>query len=310
MRRLHVVLAAIAGLGAAVGVPFAAAPALAATAVLPGTSLLQGFYSVPYSSTLLWVHSIPGGVEVKEATFADWRSQGFPAPVPAATRYVRAPSFSTIFAQHQIPGMTSFWMSPHVLSYEEWARAGFPAPLVSSTEAPYVSFERYLGAPTIYARQLMERHALTYADWSAAGFPAPRTAGWAPDEQIVRYSTGSELFSKSPTGTHKLSFAEWVAIGQPSPVGSGESFYKLSWDDGIASVTPVASRVLDFDDWAALDFPTPKVVNLIPGDEYCYDPDIDAVYYSGATVEGYLTVDEADEFLGVDVDSTDECWVE
>lgn len=302
----------------------ASAAALPAAYVGPN----DGFYSQPYTDTLIWVHSTgsPGaGVSTSyaPATFAEWSSQGFPTPRPMAIRYVKAPFLSTILAVPYAPGTNNrieLWSSRTALTGEQWARVGYPWPQVTTNIPGYVlQYRSTTGDPTIWASIDSERHALTLAEWIAAGQPQPIVSAGgtgpgpapAPTVSYQGWPTSPELFAVPSDGSafHKLTPAEWARAGYPAPLMVPGGYYKLSWDVTIALLGPINGDVelLTPATWAHRDYPTPAVVRTIPGDYYCYDTDAEAVYYDGATVSDYLTDDEVTSFLGVDVDDVEEC---
>lgn len=296
---------------------------LVSASVLPTTSASAGlfnstpagFYSVPYAETLLWYHQVgPNTWESRNATFADWASQGFPAPRPAIVRYVKAPWLSTIVAVPTLPGMpTALFGNATPITFEGWARAGFPNPEVTTNLPGYIlRYTQDAGDPTIWAWVGPEKHALTLAEWIAAGQPKP-SGGVVVSPPLsatmyVGWATSPELFAVDGGSVyHKLTFAEWGRRGYPTPTIIPGGFYKLSWDATIAMFEPAGGiGLLTPTGWATYDYPTPAVVATIPGDEYCYDVDEDAVYYSGATVQDYLTDAEVG-MLGVPVDAIPDC---
>jgi len=301
------------------------AAALAAGAALlplapPASSLpipsrpAEGFYSVPYSTTLYWVHWVGSSTYWQAATLQDWASRGYPAPQPVPVRYVKAPWSPTIIADPVLPGAPpGGFGNASILTSEQWARAGYPTPEVTTKLGPFLQYRKYYSAPTIWALIGLgtDRHALTYPEWVAAGQPQPTLSGYAPDSDVRGWSTSSELFAVANDGswTHKLTYAEWAGSGYPSFTRYVGGFYKLSWDDHIAFVDPSGdAHVLTPADWAAYAFPTPAVSSMVPGDDYCYDDDQGAVYYAGATLEGYLTDAEVTTNLGVQVADVPSCY--
>lgn len=238
---------------------------------------------------------------------------GVPRPPAPGLRFVKAPWLSTIVAVPIAPGFGSFSDLAGPLTFAQWAQLGYPAPTVT-TAIRTLQYATYGASPTIWASIWLapdeDRHALTPAEWLAAGQPAPtrRDAMEWPLSYRV-WATSPELFevTNSTGASRKLTFAEWGALGYPARVVKPGGFLKLPWAPGIAMVDPDGSyQLLTPVDWQLLGFPTPAVVTAIPGDEYCYDVDQDAVYYSGATVNAFLTDDEFRR-LGANINDVPDC---
>jgi len=232
---------ALVGALALGGSLLAAAPAQAAAG---GT-----YYSVPFSDSLILESSIsadePG---VGYASYAEWKADGFPRPVPAVVEYRVLPWDSTVFADvigtHS--GLTA------TLSGAEWRRAGSPTPTrnvlpISSLVVQYdTSDELLVRTGTLWGSDAAEWHTMTFSEWRTLGYPA------------VDYRPG--------TGFSRLAWLDTI-VG-PDPV-TGE--------DGPIS----------YDTWLDAGRPTPKVLQAFPFDKYCSAPGSTEIRYIGmAAPEG------------------------
>jgi hypothetical protein len=270
-----------------------------------------GFFSVPFSDTLYWARMLNAStVDLQPATFADWQSQGFPAPTPVGAVYEKAPWSDAVVATPQFPGAwsRSSFGRTRPLTFEQWARAGYPAPRVTTNPTGTV-FYAYSNDPTVYAQNpaLGADHALTFAEWLAAGAPTPVNRGPAVGTTYHQWETSPEIFMIVGERVEKLTYSWWVSLGHPTPVRLPGGFYKLTWDPSIAYVGDDGEAVLTFGDWTAEGFPTPLSVPSIPGDVYCYDAGSGLVFYDGLTVTGEMDAATAEQRLGVAVAAMEAC---
>jgi hypothetical protein len=178
------------------------------------------------------------------------------------------------------------------LSFQRWRDVYGFAPY-QSTRTEIV---RYPWASTLYAVTdggrpgdfTVER--LTFAQWQYAGFPAPEVRDWVRGSTLRRYGTSTQIFLTAPAGgaSHALTYAEWEALRfERFEMRSNEGFVRLSWDTGIVHMTDLAAShgtLLTFADWALLGFPTPRVVDRVPGDHVFRFFGSSKVYYQGATM--------------------------
>ncbi|WP_414172461.1 hypothetical protein [Clavibacter tessellarius] len=109
-------LAAALLLGAALPAA-SAAPASAAPA---GTVV---YYSNPFDDTLIAVRPGDTSLDPSGATFDEWRTDGFPTPVPATVTYIGYSWESTIWADQTFGRFSSTTM----LDFDRWTHAGRPA---------------------------------------------------------------------------------------------------------------------------------------------------------------------------------------
>ncbi|MFT2711026.1 hypothetical protein [Clavibacter sp. Sh2126] len=218
-------LPALALVGALVlgGSVLAAAPAQAAAG--------DTYYSVPFNDSLIVESPVSADVPgIGYATFAEWKADGFPRPVPAAVAYRLLPWDSTVFAD--VMGTHSGLTA--VLTGTEWRRAGSPAPTrgalpFSSTVVQYpTSDELLVRTGTLWGSDAAEWHTLTFAEWRTLGYPA--------------------VDRREAVGFSKLS---WLGtIVGPDPLTGGQT-------------------AISYDTWLDAGRPTPKVVPSFPNDRYC-----------------------------------------
>ncbi|MBW8026579.1 hypothetical protein [Clavibacter michiganensis] len=232
---------ALVGALALGGTLLAAAPAQAAAG--------ETYYSVPFSDSLIRESSItaeePG---IGYASFAEWKADGFPRPVPAAVAYRVLPWDSTVFAD--VMGTHSGLTAS--LSGSEWRRAGSPTPTrgalpFSSVVVQYpTSDELLVRTGTLWGSDAAEWHTMTFAEWRTLGFPA------------VDY--------RAESGYSRLAWLETI-VGQDPITGA----------DGPIS----------YDTWLDAGRPTPKVLQAFPFDKYCSTPGGAEIRYVGmAAPEG------------------------
>ena len=282
-----------------VGTAVAASPASAAYVPIIDNRYQDAFYSVPYAPTLYWSQPLPGGGFLLDvATPAQWASQGFPAPRPAAVRYEKVPWSSTIVAALTIQGWPST-SDTHPLTYAEWASVGFPTPRVTLTPGG-IYYRSYKNSPIINAFYGGEVHALTPSEWQASGYPRDWQENLLPGTEIIQWRSSPELFMRVSGTTHKLTPAEWAYYGYPAPTPWDTGFYKLTWDPTIARLSNGSVEILTPATWAQQDYPTPLALPVLPGDNYCYDAARDVVQYDGSTFDGEFAGALAPQRFGVD----------
>jgi hypothetical protein len=232
----------LAGALALGGSLLAAAPAQAAVAG-------KTYYSVPFSDSLVVENlnsddELPG---IGYATFAEWKADGFPRPVPADVQYRVLPWDSTVFADVFAHfGLTA------TLSDAEWRRAGSPTPTrdvlpISSIVVQYPTSDELLVRTGIgWGTDAALWHTLTFAEWRTFGYPT--------------------VTHRPAQGYNRLAWLDTI-VG-PDPV-TGE--------DGPIS----------YDTWLDAGRPTPKVLQAFPFDKYCSTPGGAEIRYVGmAAPEG------------------------
>jgi hypothetical protein len=164
-------------------------------------------------------------------------------------------------------------VTPTPLTYERWrdfyGLAGFS---VSATD-----FVKYPWSDTVYAvtfwpggEARWQWTRVAYDEWRTAGFPAVRHAGWIKDSSYYQWGTSSELFVEGPDGVnHRLSYQEWSDSGFRSfDRRTDEGFMRLASSADIVRLTSIAGGqgyTLGYEEWREEAFPTPEVVQSIPG---------------------------------------------
>jgi hypothetical protein len=248
-------LTALALVGALlVGGAVAAAPASAAD------ESTVTYYSLPFRGDLIRVEALTDQNQtfITTATFAEWQSDGFPAPVAARVTYHAYTWSSDVladlrFGEDDRPEATR-------LSFAEWQRVGTPRPVTTSLPESGYAFRFGSSSEVFVDTDLLLRD-------------------------------GGPL-----TTTHKLTYAEYVHLGSPTLTEqvadnfpfSGMFMRKLSWNPAIVWEIPenASGDALTYDEWAAFAFPTPQVVRSFPGDRYCQ-----AAGSADITYRGYAAPD-------------------
>lgn len=261
-----------------------------------------GFFSTPYSNTLLYFEDVysqtlpPGFKSVWIASYSEWQTSGFPTPRPAPTRYLRAPWSPTVFAVHEFVGNYGAGLLVHALTFSEWETAGYPSQTVTPN-IPSAVYTGFSASPEIDVNIAGETHALTISEWLASGSPAPKTTGWKPGASLVQYITSApDIFAVAPDwSAHRLTYAEWSAWGFPAFRSTQlEGYYTLAWAPiGIAYVDEAQNAyLLSYAEWVEADHPTPESVPSLPPDQACRDT-TQIVHYDGVTWSGTMTDAEA-----------------
>lgn len=185
------------------------------------------------------------------------------------------------------------------LSYDQWRDMGFPAPQRVSTD-----WVKYPWSPTIYAvtffgtdRSEWLWDQVSYAEWRTAGFPSARTAGWIEGSEYYRWGTSDELFVSAPDDSiHKLTGRQWADAGYPSPeMVENQGFIKYSWNPTIVFMNDLAGGhgdAISYSDWKAEDFPTPRVVSRVVGDQVYQNYGSADIWYAGPGLNKRLTAAE------------------
>jgi hypothetical protein len=212
---------AIAG-ALVLGSALAATPAHAA----PGDGT---YYSVPFSGDLFLLEPVDDGAVIVPASFDTWRADGFPAPRPATTAYVKYTWGPTVYGDVTIEGVS---ISVR-LDYESWTRAGRPAPRTDRLAADS-GILRYAGSDELFVQEGASYtddpgyHKLTFPEYAHLGYPS------------VVFDRDT-LFSK----------LSW----NPNIVGPVDQTGEVG--------------VVDFVTWDYFARPTPLVVKSFDGDRFC-----------------------------------------
>lgn len=185
------------------------------------------------------------------------------------------------------------------LDFATWRDMGFPQPQKVPTD-----WVKYPWSSTIYAvtffgseRDEWVWDAVTYAEWSRAGRPAARNAGWIEGSAYHQWGTSTELFVDSPDGViHKLTGTQWRDAGYPAPERrSNEGFLKYSWHSTIVQMSDLSGGqgwAISYTDWQREDFPTPRVVTRIVGDQVYKNCGSNDIWYAGPGLNKKLTAAE------------------
>jgi hypothetical protein len=231
---------ALVGALALGGSLLAAAPAQAA----PRTT----YYSVPFSDSLI---SVAGeGAEDPGsglATYADWKADGFPRPIPAKVVYRALPWDGTVFADVQEGTGVSL-----ALDLAEWRRAGSPTPTRNvlpgaSLVVQYATSDELLVRTGLgWGTDAADWHTMTFGEWRSLGYPA--------------------VVLNSESKYERLTWLDTIVGDDPYTGESGP---------------------MTFDLWLDAGRPTPKVVQAFPFDKYCSAPGSTEIRYVGmAAPEG------------------------
>jgi hypothetical protein len=191
----------------------------------------ETYYSVPFNDSLIVESSVSADVPgINYASFADWKADGFPRPVPAAVAYRILPWDSTVFAD--VMGTHSGLTA--VLTGTEWRRAGSPTPTrgalpFSSVVVQYpTSDELLVRTGTLWGSDAAEWHTLTFAEWRTLGYPA--------------------VDERPESGFERLAWLGTIVGADPV---TGQQ------------------AAISYDSWRVAGTPTPKVVPSFPNDRYC-----------------------------------------
>ncbi|WP_129337362.1 hypothetical protein [Cellulomonas endophytica] len=268
VRRLAALLLAVAPALVALAAPALAAPAGAAGApsavVHPAVAdaeedgprvaadgaagwVAEGYYLVRATGSVWYVD--PAADAAYTLTFQEWAEDGFPAPQPAPTDYVRYPWSPGISAVTFFGPERDQWAWDH-LDLGQWLRAGAPAP----RSAGWVE-----GSDFYTFGQVWTIH------------------GWAPAEGFVQDPSGVR---------HKLTLAQWRDAGEPDLRLRHDRVVQVGWG-GVALpelllVDGAGHRVMTWTDWAAEDFPRPTREGRVPGDSVWRHAGLPVIYYSNA----------------------------
>jgi len=215
------------------------------------------YYSLPFRGDLVRVDQSTEtqGASITTATYAQWRADGFPAPVAAGVTYHAYTWSSDVLAD--LTFGTDDRAEATRLSLAEWQRVGSPRPVTTSLPSSAIAYS------------------------------------FASSSEVFVNTSLLQQGSSAPTTTHKLTYAEYSHLGSPRLAEEfGHDSYpfsdmyvrKLAWSPAIVQEIPKngSGDALTYDEWAALAFPTPQVVKSFPGDRYCQ-----AVGSSDITYRGY-----------------------
>jgi len=183
------------------------------------------------------------------------------------------------------------------LSFDRWRDVyRFKPPIRKGSD-----FVKYPWSPTGYAvtfwpggESAWQWARLTFAQWRTAGQPAFRTAGWIKGSYYYKWGTSPELFVEGEDEVvHKLTGPEWAASGfRPYVDRVGEGFMKLSWNGDIVRNRPHGDSKVEYFEWVEAGFPTPQVVQRLPGDNFSRFPDTREIWYSGPSMSRPVTFAE------------------
>ena len=194
---------------------------------------------------------------------------------------------------------------------DQWAAAGYPTPTPIRTATFHrTSWSSAIVAVTAFRADRADlsepanlvRDVLTFEQWRGLGSPMPQVIPLHEESFVYDYwdKPRGEIFVRDLTGVHRFSFAEWSAAGSPQPYGRTEGYYKLHWDtsgailrvDGIPFSDNPRAQLETYVSWRGLDFPTPSLVQKLPGtsDFYLY-PD-GSIRYEARGYGKHLTYGE------------------
>lgn len=185
------------------------------------------------------------------------------------------------------------------LTYADWRDLGFPAPQRIGTD-----WVKYPWSPTIYAvtffgtdRSEWLWDQVTYDEWRRAGFPAARSAGWIEGSEYYKWGTADELFVAGPDdSTHKLTGRQWADAGYPAPEDvANQGFIKYSWNPTIVFMNDLAGgqgQAISYAEWRDEDFPTPRTVTRVTGDQVYQNYGSADIWYAGPGLNKRLTAAE------------------
>ncbi|WP_435078722.1 hypothetical protein [Clavibacter michiganensis] len=200
---------ALVGALALGGTLLAAAPAQAA----PGTT----YYSVPFSDSLISV----AGDDAEDpgsalATYAEWKADGFPRPVPAKVAYRALPWDGTVFADVQGTVVSL------ALDLAEWRRAGSPTPTrnvlpgASLVIQNATSDELLVRTGLGWGTDAAEWHTMTFGEWRSLGYPAIDIHSGSKYERLAWLDTivGDDPYTGE---SGPITFDTWLDAGRPTP---------------------------------------------------------------------------------------------
>ncbi len=201
----------------------------------------------------------------------------------------KTPFAGTIYELVTNPDRTT--RTPVPLSFQRWRDVYDFAPYWRTS----TMIVRYPWSATLYAATFWpgsewdppEVQRLTFPQWQHTGFAEPVVTDWIPGSTLHRYPTATQIFLTAPQGgiPHALTYAEWKATRfAPYEERSNEGFVKLSWDSGILHMVNLEQNIgtrLTYSAWAQLGFPTPKVVDRLPGDRVFRFFGSRQIYYQG-----------------------------
>lgn len=182
------------------------------------------------------------------------------------------------------------------LTYAEWRAMGYPSP--QSVRTDWVT---YPWSPTIYAKTSFGSEEteklwdmVTYDEWKRAGFPGAHVTGQVADSEYRRWGTSDELFVVAPDQTvHKMTPQQWRDAGSPMPDTLGNEGYILySWNPTIVRMSDLAGGhgdAISYAQWRAQDFPTPRVVTRVVGDQVYRIEGSANIWYAGPGLNKVLT---------------------
>ncbi|MFD2338965.1 hypothetical protein FGG90_03835 [Clavibacter tessellarius] len=249
-------LAAALLLGAALPAA-SAAPASAAPA---GTVV---YYSNPFDDTLIAVRPGDTSLDPSGATFDEWRTDGFPTPVPATVTYIGYSWESTIWADQTFGRFSSTTM----LDFDRWTHAGRPAAR-DDRLAHQHEIIRYDGSDELFVLEGASFtdepgfHKLTFREYAHLGQPPVdrveattfRKLAWLPAVVGPKDFTGE---------VGVIDFAAWDYYARPTPqiVKSfdGDRFCKTAGSADIRYVGIAAPKgvKLSYAQWREAGFPAP-----------------------------------------------------
>ncbi|MFT7766373.1 hypothetical protein [Clavibacter tessellarius] len=220
----------------------------------------RSYHSVTFSDDLILVDGDgnPEATITTIATFAEWKADGFPKPVPATATYFGSTWSPDIRADIALDDdVVSL-----PLTYREWQRAGSPRPTtdgMSATEGAY----KWASSAEVFASVV-----------------------------VLSRETG-----RREEIDHKLTYDEYRHLGSPelaAQPGEGDVFYdssyvrKLAWLPSIVieDTRNTQAELLSSASWAALAYPTPQVVKSFPGDRFCQAPGSADITYRGYAAPG------------------------
>lgn len=238
--------------------------------IAPAHALETGFYSAPYTDTLVHhVHQPDGSATTTVATFDEWASAGFPSPMTSFIDYVKYDWAPDVYAVRYFEYASSddwYWDS---VNFASWTRAGQPTVRNAGwIDGTYVfqyasSSEIFFGFPV--DENLADPHKATFSEWLRAGLPSPKqlpTQGfysypWAPHIGYLWDTTTGE-------GEH-LNLASWANAGYPTPQTvthvAGEVVWKRPGSPTLYLDSAITGNgfPLSFAQWTALGRPVPVV---------------------------------------------------
>lgn len=220
----------------------------------PAAALPEGVYSVPHSPQLYYhLHSTTRGDVLSPVDFASWRAQGFPAPVPAPTQFLRHPWSPTVHA------VTTFGTRTvrEPITLADWQRAGSPAPRETFPIPDTLYFGLRSGGPEIMAMLDWEGSVLTPEQWASAGYPAPGLL----DVTYLRLAWEPTIVELYGTQARVVTYERWIAMGAfppyRLPMLPGDYVCRIGGGATLSYVGRSFEGTLTFEQWVAAGQPQP-----------------------------------------------------